>query len=410
MKDEDRYDTDLNVDYTPSGDELTELSRRNLSQWLAYVQGDPPLHDLRTRASAIMADIQIASGLPGVETLAADLALAVDSKFVRLGLWRTWYTQLMNLYAPLVDQVNEALQARLFQMLMHHYLHQGDVMRANQAIRALLDLADTRPEIELKEAMLGAATVSASLTDSEGGLDLAVQLLNLSQLTDDKVLMGRTFSVLAHFYSSRGDPQRTFECGQMTYCVGLGLGEDVFIIQGLHYMALAFTISNQPERAIPYLEWAAERTCWSGDSVQRDYLWYTWGLCSYLMGKYEDAEALLAECVSTFAGRGKYYARATYMYALVQMKLGHLGDAEQLLRQSISEWERLKRPFDRLYAEHGLAHLHWLDGRCAEAVDLAERTLAEAQASDNLRRDALVSELRQDLDKYRACLGVSGAS
>jgi tetratricopeptide (TPR) repeat protein len=410
MKDGDSYDNDLDVDYTPSGEELTELSRRNLSHWLEYIRSDPPLHELRTKANAIMADIQIASGLTGVETLAADLALAVDSKFVRLGLWRTWYTQLMNLYAPLVDQINEALQARLFQMLMHHYLHQGDVMRANQAIKALIDLADTRPDIELKEAMLGAATVSASLTDSEGGLDLAVQLLNLSQLTDDKVLMGRTFSVLAHFYANRGDPQQTFECGQMIYCVGFGLAEDVFIIQGLHYMALAFTLSNQPERAIPYLEWAAERTCWSGDSVQRDYLWYTWGLCSYLMGKYEDAEALLAECVRTFAGRGKYYARATYMYALVQMKRGHLHDAEQWLLRSISVWERLKRPFDRLYAEHGLAHLYWLDGRHAEAVEMAEQALTEAQASDNLRRDALIGELSQDLDRYRASLGVSGAA
>jgi tetratricopeptide (TPR) repeat protein len=316
----------------------------------------------------------------------------------------------MNLYAPLVDQINEALQGRLFQMLMHHYLHQGDVMRANQAIKALIDLADSRPGIELKEALLGAATVSASLTDSEGGLVLAEQLLSLSQLTDDKVLMGRTFSVLAHFYTNRSDPQQAFECGQMIYCVGLGLGEDVFIIQGLHYMALAFTLSNQPERAIPYLEWAAERTCWSGDSVQRDYLWYTWGFCSYLMGKYEDAEALLSECVRTFAGRGKYYARATYMCALVHMKLGHLHDAEQLLRLSISEWERLKRPFDRLYAEHGLAHLYWLDGRPAEAVELAERTLAEAQASDNLRRDVLINELSHDLEKYRASLGVSGRS
>jgi tetratricopeptide (TPR) repeat protein len=410
MNDEDSYDNDLDVDYTPSGDELTELSQRNLSQWLEYVQSDPPLHELRTKANAIMTDIQIASGLTGVETLAADLALAVDSKFVRLGLWRAWYTQLMNLYAPLVDQIDEALQACLFQMLMHYYLHQGDVMRANQAIKALMDLADTKPEIGLKEAMLGAAAVSASLTDSEGGLALAEQLLDLSQLTDDKVLMGRTFGVLAQFYANRGDLQQTFECGQMTYCVGLGLAEDVFIIHGLHYMALALTLGSQPERAIPYLEWAAERSCWSGDSVQRDYLWYTWGLCSYLMGKYEDAEALLSECVRTFAGRGKYYAKATYMCALVQMKLGHLREAERLLRRSISEWERLKRPFDRLYAEHGLAHLYWLDGRCAEAVEMAEQTLAEAQASDNLRRDALVSELRQDLDKYRASLGVSGAS
>jgi tetratricopeptide (TPR) repeat protein len=182
----------------------------------------------------------------------------------------------------------------------------------------------------------------------------------------------------------------------------------VFIIHGLHYMALAFTLSNQPERAIRYLEWAAERTCWSGDSVQLDYLWYTWGLCSYLLGKYEDAEALLAECVSTFVGRGKYYARATYMYALVQMKTGNLRDAEQWLHRSISEWERLRRPFDRLYAEHGLAHLYWLDGRPAEAVELAHRTLAEAQASDNLKRDVLINELSHDLEKYRASLGVSG--
>jgi hypothetical protein len=126
------------------------------------------------------------------------------------------------------------------------------------------------------------------------------------------------------------------------------------------------------------------------------------------LGKYEDAEALLAECVSTFVGRGKYYARATYMYALVQMKTGNLRDAEQWLHRSISEWERLRRPFDRLYAEHGLAHLYWLDGRPAEAVELAHRTLAEAQASDNLKRDVLINELSHDLEKYRASLGVSG--
>jgi tetratricopeptide (TPR) repeat protein len=403
MSDAQRYDdSELNVDHAPPLTDLVDLARQNLLTLLAYVENNPSLADLQARADEIMTMIQAASGLEGTEELAAELALAVDSKFGRLGLWRAWYPHLLSLYAPLSENASGLSRARLFQCLMNYYLHHGDLPRANLVINTLLDIAESDPTVPLQEAMLGAASVASSLANNDDGLILAEQLLDLAQLTGDKRLMGKTLSVLCQFYLYRFEPYHTFEYGQMTYCVGLGLHDDHFLISGLHYMALGLQLGGQPLRAFPYLKRAMARSCASGESSHMLYLRYTWGYGCYLSGRYAQAAHLLSRCVHTFTGRGHYFASALYMCGISQMQLQRFAEAEAMLKRAAAEWLSAKQAFDQFFAGHALAHLYWLDGRYDEAVRQGEEILAAVEATNNPRRDTLLNELQKDLDKYRA--------
>ncbi|GEM_PF-6261777 len=402
--DAERYDAELDVDYAPPTGELVELLRANLTRWLDYVRAGPSLWELRTKADDIMATIQAATGIPGAEHLAIELALAVDGQFGRLNLGRAWYPRLMSLYGPAVDRMGTLDQSRLFQCLMRHYLHQGDLLRANQVINALLDIAELNPDVQVQEAMLGAASVAASLAQSDDSIVLAEQLLTLAQLTGDRPLMAKTFAVLCQFYANRIDAPRTFEHGQMLFCTGAALNDDRYAVNGLHYMAIAFQLANEPRRAFPYLERALARASRSGDATQLDYLWHTWGSCYYLLGEYEAAEYYLSRGVSVLAGRGTYYATALYMLGLSQMHQDKLAQAIESLTRALDVWAQHKRPFDQLYARHALSDVYWRQGRIAEAVELAESVLAEAETMEHSRRDLLLEALRRDLDKYRAAL------
>ncbi len=395
-------DSKLEVGYAPAISDLVDQIRRNLSDWLGYVEKEPSLSELRARSGEIMEAIQMASGLDGAAELAAQLAMAVDSKFERLGLGRAWYPRLMSLYASVTDQTDGLPQAQLFQCLMNYYLYHGDLLRANMVINMLLDVAETDPNIPLQETMVGAATVAAVLTTDGEGVVLAEQLLDLAQLTGNKHLMGKTLGALCQYYVNQFDPYRTFEYGQMAYCVGLGLSEDNFVINGLHHMAIGLQLSGQASRAFHYLEKAMTHSQVSGDISHMSYLKYTWGYGCYLIADYEQAADYLAGAIRVFAGRGSYYASALYMLGLSLMQLERLSEAEEMLKQAISEWSNIKRTFEPYYAQHALAHVYWKGGRFDEAVRQAEQTLKELEAVDNLRRKGLEDELRKDLDKYRS--------
>lgn len=402
--DAERYDAELDVDYAPQSNELVELLRANLTRWLDYVKAGPSLWDLRTTANDIMETIQSASGVPGAEQLAIELALAVDGQFGRLNLGRAWYPRLMSLYGPAVDRMGTLEQSRLFQCLMRHYLHQGDMLRANQIINTLLDIAELDPNVQVQEAMLGAASVAAALAQNDDSLVLAEQLLVLAQLTGDRLLMAKTFAVLSQFYSNRIDAPRTFEHGQMLFCIGEALSDDRYAVNGLHYMAIAFQLANEPRRAFPYLERALARASRSGDATQLDYLWHTWGSCYYLLGEYEAAEYYLSRGVKVLVERGAYHGTALYMLGLSQMYQDKLTEAAESLMRALDVWVQHRRPFEQLYAKHALSDVYWRRGQVADAVALAESVLADAETMEHSRRDLLVNALRSDLDKYRAAL------
>jgi tetratricopeptide (TPR) repeat protein len=104
------------------------------------------------------------------------------------------------------------------------------------------------------------------------------------------------------------------------------------------------------------------------------------------------------------AGRGAYHATALYMLGLSQMYQDKLAQAVESLTRALDVWVQHKRPFDQLYARHALSDVYWRQGRIAEAVELAESVLAEAETMEHSRRDLLLEALRRDLDKYRAVL------
>jgi tetratricopeptide (TPR) repeat protein len=400
----DKLDSELAVGYAPKLAELIAVSRDELSRWLAYVEGEPPLDKLRVNAQKIGEAIQIASGLDGLEQLAAKLALAVDIKFERLGIWRAWYPRLMALYESVVGQGDALAQSQLFQCLMRHHLRQGNLTSSNHAINFLLDIAQIDPSVPLQEAMIGAVSVSTLLSGGEESLVLAEQLFSLARLTRDYLLMAKTFNVLGLYYANKHDPIRTFECGQMTYFISTMIGREDIALSGLHYMGIAFQIGEQPQRAFRYLREAVVRARRTGDIGDLQYIEYTWGTCCYVLGKYRLAMTHLNRCVDYFAGRGTYHATTRYMLGLCYMRLERFVEAENALNAARAEWKKLNQPFDELYARHALAHVYFLQGRYPEAVEEAEQTLAEAQKTDNIRRDYLVDQLTQDLEKYRVKL------
>src|SRR5260221_2822206 len=164
------YDDELDGGgVVPAPDDFPRLMRINLTQWIDYLRVDPPLQDLELKAQQIMEAIQMASGLPGAEREAVALALAVDVKFERLGLWRSWYPRLMELYGPANERVTERSRVKLFRCLMNYYIHRGDMVRANKIINYMLDLMSVDSDSTLYEVTLSQARVAISLgelTDS----------------------------------------------------------------------------------------------------------------------------------------------------------------------------------------------------------------------------------------------------
>jgi tetratricopeptide (TPR) repeat protein len=408
--DADHYDSELDVASTPPISDLVRLMRANLSESIRYVESDPPLLELRARSSQIMDDIQIGSGLPGAEDLAVELALAVDDKFERLGLGRSWYQRLLELWDAAVERAGELGEAHLFQCLIRHYMHSGDMVRASKLINDLLDIAALTPDAPVQEAMIGAASVASSLGDTGNGEVLAEQLLELAELTGNYMLMGRAYGVLNRFYASQHKPDRAFEYGQMVYCVGIGLDNEMLIQNGLHYIALAFQIAKQPTRAFPYLDRLKQYSQESGDVSQKNYLWYTLGACLYQNADYEQAKQCFLNCLNTFDPGAWVHTTAIYLLGLTLMRLHQFEESEQRLLQAYEAWGKQKRDFEQLYARHGLAHLRWFQHRHAEAVEIAEQTLAQAEAADNVNRQQLLDELRKDVEKYRQSLHSASSS
>jgi tetratricopeptide (TPR) repeat protein len=303
-----------------------------------------------------------------------------------------------------MEHGDELAQSQLFQCLMRHHLRQGNLTSSNHAINFLLDIAEIDPSVPLQEAMIGAVSVSTLLSRGEDSLALAEQLFSLAQRTRDFLLMAKAFNVLGLYYANKHDPARTFECGQMGYCISSIIGREDIALSGLHYMGIAFQIAEQPRQAFPYLRRAMVRARRTGDVGDLQYIEYTWGTCCYVLGKYHLAITHLTRCVDYFAGRGTYHATTRYMLGLCYMRLERFAEAETALKTARAEWEKLKQPFDELYARHALAHVYHLQGRRAEAVAEAEQTLVEVKNADNVRRDYFVEQLTRDLNTYRGKL------
>jgi tetratricopeptide (TPR) repeat protein len=350
-----------------------------------------------------MQDIQIASGLRGAETLAMRLAKAVYSSFERLGLDREWYPHLLSLYPAVMDRAGQLSQAQLFQCLAYHYMYGGDPLRSQQAIQALMDIATTRIEAPLQEEAGVSLIYRIATLDSQVDAEtLARRVVGIAELTDDFALIGRVHGALAYFHQQRHQPAPAFEHAQMAFCYGMVCRNDLLIANGLHYMALAFQVGRQPQRALRYLELATEFNLQLGDSLRLAYLQHTWGTCYYLLGDYDKAESYLRDCVRSLRGRGNYYGWALQMLGLILMRRSAFEQAEHNLAAALAVFEDLRQPYDALSVRHALAHVYWLSGRPAEAVQLGEAVLAELETLQGERRDVLLAELRNDLEKYQA--------
>jgi tetratricopeptide (TPR) repeat protein len=398
----DYHDDDLNVDVVPDGEDLTNLAIANLSRWLDYMKTNPSLLKLQRKATEIMDDIQAASGLPGSEQMAIDLAMATSEKFERLGLGKPWYQKLMSLMAPALDRSNPVHRAQLFRCLLTNYLHQGDVRRANQAVNLILDIAETEPSVPITEAMLGIVSLSAVTADCEENIILGEQLLDLAIQTHNMKLVGRTFGALAQWYTYRDDFERVYQYAQMAYWVGRKSREDGSIINGLHYMGIAFRMANNLPRAEKYLNEATAQCTLAGDVYQLSYIHYTWGTWYYMKNDFERAEDLFAQSAGDFAGRGSDHATALYMHGLSLMQLKRFDEAERKLLQARKVWETTPRRLDPLYAWHALAHNAWMAGKAAEAVAIASEALDLGEMISDPRRDSFLNVLREDLERYQS--------
>ena len=395
------YDQELDAGSVPALGEFTRQMRVNLRRWLVYLKSDPPLHDLESKAAHIMDDLTSASGMPGAEKEAIELAVAVSLRFERLGLWRDWYKRLMDLYAPAVERVPKDIQAKFYLCLIRYYLHRTDPVNADRVINSLLDLAAIKSDATLQEAHLAAATVAMTLGNWSEGVALLDDLLQLAHETGDKALPGKAYAVLTHFYIHRLDYAHAFEMAQMVYSVGIALHDHLLILDGLQHMAAAFQNPAQPKRALEYLRLASQYSFWLGYPQQVDYTWQTWGACHYYLGNYVEAEYFMRGAVHAFRGSGHNYAVALLGHGLALMHLKRYSEAEQSYQAALDEWQALKRPADALYARHALAELSWLSGRDDEAVGRIQAAIADAEMLGNQVNEQVLDALRADLIKYR---------
>src|SRR5579859_617718 len=395
------YDDELSSGGTaPSPNDLVSLMVSRLSEWLYYVTQDPPLDELKARADKIMDDICAASGVRGAQEVAAELALAVDSRFEALGLWRAWYPRLMGLYSPVMDEATKQAQMNLFRCFMNFYLNRGDMVRANIAINMLIDLAALQEDSSLKEAMLGAAAVAAALDKGDKGLVLAEQLLELAETTGDHILMAEAYGVVAQFHATRLDVPKTYMYGQMVMCAGLPVKPDRFIPRGLHYMALAFQVAQNAQKALSYLDRAEAYAVVRGNVAQLEYMLLTRGACVYIAGDYAAAETHLRRAVEVFSGTGHYYAGALYAHGLALMKLKRYEDSIEQMEAALAEWKKMKREFDQIFARHGLAEAYSQIGQHREAIAHMAEALAVADSMPERCSPAFLKLLRDDFAVY----------
>jgi tetratricopeptide (TPR) repeat protein len=403
MSEQFPYDDELDGGgLVPQTEEFTRLMRANLVHWIDYLRVDPPLQDLELKASRIMEDIQMASGLPGAEREAVELALAVDVKFERLGLWRSWYPRLMALYGPANERITERSRVKFFRCLMNYYIHRGDMVRANKIINYVLDLASIDAELTLLQVYLAQERVAITLGQLADGAELLEQMFSLAQIIGNGTLLGRVYGVLAHYYSSRWDGKNTFQYGQMMYSVGIAYHDDKLILDGMHFVAVAFYLLREYTQTFRYIELAMQYSYWSGDSNQIDYMWYTCGTCYYGMGDFSQAEYFMRGSVRAFEGSGHYHALALLSHGLCLIKLKSYAEAERALTGALNEWGKLNQPVDQIYAKHALAELCMITRRYDEAVARLEATLADAEALGERCHSFLLDELRKDRKKYRA--------
>src|SRR5205823_4023102 len=124
-----------------------------------------------------------------------------------LGLWRSWYPRLIELYGPANERVTETSRIKLFRCLMNYYLHRGDMVRANKIINYMLDLMSVDSDSTLYEVTLSQARVAISLNELTDGAAVLEQMLGLAREVGNGELLGKVYAVLAHYYSSRWDPQ-----------------------------------------------------------------------------------------------------------------------------------------------------------------------------------------------------------
>jgi hypothetical protein len=394
------YDKELSGE-VPSNDDFERLIRRNLQKWLDYINSDPPLNDLQKHAEAIMADIGYSNAFKGTEGLAIELAFAVGTRFERLKLWKSWHDQLILMFNSVLESPSEEARLKFHQCLMQHHLYLGDMVRVNFLINSLLDINRLKSNATLYEVNLASVTVAILLASYEDGLSMAQEMLDIALNTGNKVLLGKTYGVLTHFYFNRWDFRNTFQYAQMVYSIGIALHNDTLIINGLHYLALSFQIApEQAQRAFRYLDLAMQYAYWTGDALQIDYMWQTWATCALYLKEHHEAEYFFRIAVQVFNGYGDHYAAALHGHGLSLLFLDHYDEAETLLELALAKWEQLQRPLEGLYTRHALAELYSRVARHEEAIVLMQLTLADALAMGPHCSEFLINLLRTDLDEY----------
>src|SRR5258708_18679289 len=225
------YDDELNSDGSaPSADELAARINENLSSWLRYVSEEPSLYELNLKAEEIMADLGYATAIPATVNKAIELVTAVDTQFERLGLWREWYPRLMGLYSPAMDRLPADWKAHLYRTFVNHYLYRGDLLRANAAINAILELAADKWNEALQDAMVGVAAVASGLEPNDRAAQLARMLMYLAYVSHNYLQLGRSYGVFSHFSASRFVKDLAFGYVQMVRWRGVNSPDETLIL------------------------------------------------------------------------------------------------------------------------------------------------------------------------------------
>jgi tetratricopeptide (TPR) repeat protein len=380
---------------------LVKLSSERLSGWLDYVEIDPPLSELKEKADAILDDLQLASGLKGTEKIAIKLINVVHLQFERLDLRHKWYNRLIGLYPAVVDYSGALDQADLFRCLAYHYLYRGDANRGGRAVKALIDIISLRPDVPMQEAQLTQIALGSVGENALEKVELAHDILEFARRTNDRRLMAQTYGVLSYLYVNWFDSSKGFQYAQMTYIIGRLLNNDIFIGNGLHFMALAFQVVRLPDKAFPYLTLASDHNQQTGDLSRLMYLDLTWGTCYYQSQDYDRAEKYLRGSVKRLKDKGSYYAVALYMLGLTLIETLSFDDAKDYLDLAYEEYGKLKKTFDQLMTKHAISHLYWTAHIYDEAIRWAEETVNETRELKDYRRDYLINEVEKDIAKYK---------
>src|SRR5439155_9479082 len=115
-------------------------------------------------------------------------------------------------------------------------------------------MTEVPADATLHEIDLAMARIAIMIADFDNAIDMAREVHDLALESGDYLLLGRTYIVLTQVYLNLWKYQEAFAAAQMAYSTGSALHDDTLIMNGLHYMALAFQVSSQPQRAFSYLE------------------------------------------------------------------------------------------------------------------------------------------------------------